>query len=428
MTTLIGWCGLVILLAWSTASAQTADTLRLETVIEDVLRHNDQVAAMRFMEQAARDKVGPAGAWNDPMLMVGVENLPTSFDFREDMMTMTMVGLSQEIPYAGQTGLKAKAARAEADAAGQSRHAMETDLATAATRAYIEVYYRRDALAILRLQRSLQEDVVAAARGRLISNQTAQEDVSAAQAALWRLDADILSAEQALDAAWLNLSALRGQEVAAAIPPLADPAMGNIPGSVDDWVSDARVHYPPLRRLEFEARSYSLSAAASRRMRWPMLELNAQYNFRRDSPMEERDDMVGFGATLSLPVFRGRQEGAMARSMEAMARGVDAEHRQLLRTVTSTLNTLHRRAVRLDESVRLYRDRIVPASEDAFRGALAGYNTGRASFITLVDYAVSVQRDRLTAVRLAEEYAVTLAEAGRFTTDPARLAGSTEDQ
>ena len=69
---------------------------------------------MRYMEKAAEAKAKSAGAWDDPMLMVGVANLPTSFDFKMDPMTMKMLGLSQNIPYAGQKGLQKKAARAEA--------------------------------------------------------------------------------------------------------------------------------------------------------------------------------------------------------------------------------------------------------------------------------------------------------------------------
>jgi outer membrane protein TolC len=356
--------------------------------------------------------------------MLGVVNLPTSFDFREDMMTMTMVGVSQSIPYAGQNGLKADAARADAQAASQARQATEVDLANAATVAYISAYYRRETLNILYLLRALQEQVVASARGRLTSNQAAQEDVSAAQAGLWRIDTEILSAEQETDAAWLTLSALRGAETESEMPTLAEPSGDPLPADAEPWLTAAREHYPPLRRLDFQAESYSFSADASRRMRWPMLGVNANYGFRRDSDMEERDDMVGFGLTLSLPVFRGRQEGRMARSMDAMAIGAESERSQMWRTVRATLGTLYRRADRLQQSLLLYRDRIIPSSDDAFRSALAGYDSGRTSFITLLNYAVAIQRDRITANRIAEDLARTRADAQRYTTDPSTLTAA----
>jgi len=101
------------------ATAQTANghqtemgrPLRQEDVISSVIKNNDRAAAARYMAIAASRKVGPAGAWDDPMLMIGVTNLPTTWSFTEDMMTMKMVGLSQTIPYAGQKDLAAAAAR-----------------------------------------------------------------------------------------------------------------------------------------------------------------------------------------------------------------------------------------------------------------------------------------------------------------------------
>ncbi|HBY99752.1 MAG TPA: hypothetical protein DEO84_00390, partial [candidate division Zixibacteria bacterium] len=55
----------------------SGDTLRMDEVAKYVVTHNDRAAAMRLMEKAARAKIGPAGAWDDPMLMVGVTGLPT---------------------------------------------------------------------------------------------------------------------------------------------------------------------------------------------------------------------------------------------------------------------------------------------------------------------------------------------------------------
>jgi hypothetical protein len=51
----------------SLSLGQAPDSLRLDQVIGDVIRHNNRVAAARYMEAAAKAKVGPAGAWDDPM-------------------------------------------------------------------------------------------------------------------------------------------------------------------------------------------------------------------------------------------------------------------------------------------------------------------------------------------------------------------------
>lgn len=415
----------VLLPAADVAQCAT-DTLRVEDVIMDVVRHNDRAAAMRYMEEAARARIEPSGTWSDPTLMIGVSNLPTSFRFDEDMMTMKMIGLRQQIHYAGETGLQRRRAQAEADAAREQRRGTEVDLAAAARVAYADLYYRGRTLADLQSQRTLLLEVVQSVRVRLATNQAEQEDIAAAESDLWRLDAEILAVEQDVDESWYELNALRGVDANSPLPPLVAPA-DDVPPTVDTWLADARAHYPPLQRLRYEAAGREFAAAAARRMRWPMLELEADYGQRDDSGMERRGDMVGFQVMLSLPFFAGRQHGKTARSLEAMRLSSEAEASQLWRDVEAGLRTLHRRAERLRASVSLYRERIIPAAGDAFAGALAGYNVNRTSFITLISYAVAIYRDRLMANSVANDLARTLAAAARYTTDPQTLARESVD-
>jgi len=411
------------------APSQLGDTLgrlSLDAVIAEVVGHNDRALAARYMEDAAKAKIGPAGAWDDPMLMAGVTNLPTSFDFREDGMTMKMLGLSQSIPYAGQKGLQSQAARAGAEAARADRGETLLDLVAAAQSAYYDLYYRQQALDDLLSQRAILAEIVSTVQAGLAAGRVNQEDLAAAQADLWRADAQILSARQEVDAAGYALNALRGVAVDEMLPELAEPAIALPADSLAEWWDAAREHYPPLQRLAWEARRSGLEAAAARRMRWPMLGLSASYGFRESTAMERRGNMVGFAATLSLPLFSGRQQGRMARAMEAMRRQSEADAGQLWRDVQATLATLHQRSRRLRESLRLYREQIIPAAEEAYRSALGGYTANRSPLNAVLAYAVAIYRDRLSAIQTANELARTMSEVERYTGDPATLIPADE--
>ena len=82
--TLMRKCGLamaVVVLIGSTAFGESPDSVLLDDVVRQVVAQNDRLAAMRYMAEAAQYRSGPAGAWDDPMLMLGVANLPTSLKF-----------------------------------------------------------------------------------------------------------------------------------------------------------------------------------------------------------------------------------------------------------------------------------------------------------------------------------------------------------
>lgn len=422
-------CSLIGLLLTSPLCSQTVDSLRLEQVVRDVIHHNDRAAAARYMEVAARAKVGPAGAWDDPMLMLGVVNLPTSFDFNMDPMTMKMIGLSQSIPYAGQRGLQAKAAMAEAEAATEDRHAMELDLVMAARYAFADLFYRSRSLEDLTSQNDLLEDVVASASAKLAANQTGQDEVLGAQAEQWRLQIQLLEAQQMVDEARYNLNTLRGLDVNSNVPPLATPASAELPPTPDNWLAAAKQNYPPLQKLLRQSEVYGYSSAAARRMSWPMLGLSANYAFRSSTEMEKRDNMIGFQATISLPLFAGRQQKQMAVSMDAMRAGVDAEAIQKWREVEARLRLLHTVALNLQQTIDIYRDRIIPAAEDAFQSALSGYTSNRVPYTNVLMFATGIYRDRLALNQISNQLARTIAEIDSYTVDPEDLSpNTTEDE
>ncbi len=412
------------LLAWAQAAPKN-DTLTINKVVQEVVAKNDRLAAARFMEKSASDKIGPAGAWNDPMLMLGIQNMPTSFDLSEEEMTMKMIGISQDIPYAGQKGLERKAAKADFQAAKEETRGTVSDLATSAKYAYLDLYYRRQALRYVQSQRGIQDDIVSSAIVRLGSDRASQADVAVAQADLWRLDADILSTEQDIETAENGLLALMGRDAGSELPILIEPRFGILAKPLETWLASARDNYPEFKRLASQGESYRFSAAASRKMRYPMLSLSASYGLRSDAPLSdpmnpgmERSNMISFQANISLPFFSGRQQGKMASSMEAMGKSAEAEAGQLWRDTEARLRTLYERAQRLRQSLDLYNTKIIPADDDAFRSGFAAYNTNRLPLSTLLGYALNIYRDRLVANRLALDLARTAAEAERYVTNP----------
>jgi outer membrane protein TolC len=402
-----------------------SDSLRLNDIIRRVIENNDRASAARLMEKAAIAEIGPAGAWDDPMLMVGFQNLPTSFKFDEDPMTMKMVGLSQRIPYAGEKGMLGKASRAKANAAREETRGTILDLVTAAKFAYFNLYYQRQALEFISAQHDIQQDILTSVTARLRADQASQADVFAAQADLWRLQADILALEQDVVTAENELLSLMGREPGTKFPPLATPVMKTLDQSSEMWLSNSEI-YPPLRQLKSRGDNYLYSASAARRMQWPMVEFEGSYGFREDIPPDpesmvpamKADNMISFQVNFSIPIFSGRQQGKMARSMDFMRQSSEAEYSQKSREIRADLTTLHARAQRLNQSMILYRDRIIPADQDSYRSAFSSFAANRLPFTSLQMYALSIYRDRLMLNQLEYELARTLSEAEKYMTDP----------
>jgi outer membrane protein TolC len=250
-----------------------------------------------------------------------------------------------------------------------------------------------------------------------------QSDLSAAQADLWRLDADILMIEQDIADAYNRLCGITGKSGGGEIPVLQKPEWPVTP-TAEYWLNAARENYPSLKRANYLARSYSFSAAAARRMRWPMLGLSASYGFRSGSTTDTMSgeimkwgDMISIQANISLPIFQGRQQNKMALSMKSMSASYEAEASQIWRDTEAEIRSLFIKYRKLAQSLSLYRERIIPADEDAYKSAFISFNSNSIPLSGLLETALDVYRDKLGANQIEYQLAQTVIDIERYTTD-----------
>jgi outer membrane protein TolC len=99
----------------------------------------------------------------------------------------------------------------------------------------------------------------------------------------------------------------------------------------------------------------------------------------------QEDDLRPFvGVQLSVPLQLGRRKAAVD---EANAR-LERARSQRLAIEDDVRLSVHSGVERLDEShhiVHLYRDRLLPAARDQVSAARSGFESGRNSFLALID-------------------------------------------
>ena len=129
------------LLACALAAPQPAAALDLEGALREVAAANPTLEARREMVVAAEHRVARAGAWQSPMLELGVVDVPTTGSFDTDPMTMKMIGITQRLPLFGANGLARRSAREAAAAEGAASEMSRFEMYGAAWQAYADAYF-----------------------------------------------------------------------------------------------------------------------------------------------------------------------------------------------------------------------------------------------------------------------------------------------
>jgi outer membrane protein TolC len=330
-----------------------------------------RVQAQDAAVAAAEADASAAGALPDPMLFVGIENLPVTggdaFDPTVDDMTMKRVGVRQEFPSGAKRLARRTFALREVDVARAQAVADALAVRRAAADAWIAAWAVEHELHALEKLREQARLAARLARARAGGGGSIAEALAADAAGL-ELDNRLEEARARRDAA---LAALRRCVPGAQAVAMQDPDFDALPFTQAQLLARLDELAPLLgesARVEKAAAAIDV-ARAEKRSDWS---LTASYG-QRD---RDRSDMLSVEVGIALPWFqRGRTDsGVLAR---------EAEYRQSLalrederRALSADIEAAHARWEALKRQVALHEDRLLPIARDRSAAALAAYRAG----------------------------------------------------
>lgn len=191
-----------------------------------------------------------------------------------------------------------------------------------------------------------------------------------------------------------------------ALPPRPLPAPASLdPAALEDRV---RSRNPQLFADEARLRSAEKTRELTYKNRYPDFTLGVS-PIQYQGSIKEWELML----ELNLPLQQGTRR-AQEREAEAMLSAArsrrDATANQVLGELSGTLSAFN--AARRTET--LTTSSLLPQTELAFRAALAGYETGKVDFATLLDAQRQIRLARQASLKAQAEARMSLAEIERI--------------
>jgi outer membrane protein TolC len=372
--------------------------------------NNPELAALRYEIDAARERIGPAGALPDPMMRATLMDFagpgaPDDFNPLPGEGSGTQYRLGQTFPWWGKRGLRKKVATAELEQVRGRRQATVAEIHARIKSAYA-LYYQTAGLKKLNEEiLRLLTDLEAVAQVRYAGGLAPQQDVIRAQVEKTTLQSEIidLDTEQHHAMARLNVAMGRLQ-----LAPIAEPQSLRrlAPEMLDGAALQARiVRTNPLLAM----RSAQVSAAdANQRLvernRFPDVTLMIAPT-QRGSGIDSWEAMVEINIPIRFETRRA-QENEAAAMLDAAREWQQATENQVVGNLQESLAALEAAG----RQEQLIADTLLPQAELTFESALAGYETGQVDFATLLDAQRAIKRARQDKLRAQVEQELRLAE------------------
>lgn len=367
----------------------------------DYARNNPEYAAMRYEAEAAAQRVYPAGALPDPGFRMELQNITNAGSDAKPSLNPSRVGstkytLAQPIPFWGKRDLRREVAEADAEQA-QGRVAMTwAELAATIKSAYARYYLVARNEELTREILDLLGRLEMIAQVRYANGLTPQQDVIRAQVERTAMRGELLmlgSERQGLQA---TLNSLLSRKSNA---PLAAPErLRSVPPPVklepDALLDRLRGRNPQLFTEDARIRGAEKNRELTYRNRYPDFIVGVS-PIQMGTRVGEWELMVEVNIPLQQE-SRRRQEHE-AESMLAAARSRKES------VVNRLVGELFENVAGLEAAQRiemLTTTSLLPQSEATLQAALAGYETGKVDFATLLDAQRQIRKskqDRLKA-------------------------------
>lgn len=369
-----------------------AEPLLFDQALSLAVQRSEAARAGRAAAQSATELSRSSGQLPDPMLTVGVENLPVSgsdrFNTTRDSMTMKRIAISQEWVPTDKRAARSAAATALLEREALQPLTSESEARLQVAMAYLDAWYAEAELLLATQTEHHLHEEIEASRSRLASAASASADVLQLTSARGMAEDDSDEARQQRASAFVVLERLVGfkPDALASIPVFPMP-------NEFDFVA----RNPTVAALQREVDLARRNAEVAAKERTPNWTWEVSYGLRTGYP-----DMVSFGVSVPLQVAPSRRQDRETAAKLALVSKAEAELVEATRTATADYRSLSGDAERMRQRIERYRTAVLVPARQRTAATLAAYRSNQGPLTALFEsrhLEVEVQRKLLSLQR-----------------------------
>ncbi|MES2188511.1 MAG: TolC family protein [Pseudomonadota bacterium] len=363
---------LIVAAAFSAWGAEPLTLLEAQRLAVD---RSQQLAAQDASTLAVREQALAAGQLPDPVLKLGIDNLPANgpdrFSVTRDFMTMRRIGIMQEIPRAAKRQLKAERFERDAQRVQAQRQLTMANVQRDTALAWLDRYYAQAMRDLVQQQLVETRLQVQAADIGFRTGRSSQADAFAARSAVIQLEDRLSQIDRQSRNAGLMLSRWVGASAAERLPSGAPPWQSTF---LQDEVSSEHLkRHPDLLVISAEIDAAETDAR--------LAEANKQSDWSVEASYAQRgpafSNMLSIGVSIPLQWDQKNRQNRELAAKLALVDEAKARYEDMLRNheaeVRGWLNDWQTGKERLAR----YQNELVPTARQRSEATLTAYRTGK---------------------------------------------------
>jgi outer membrane protein TolC len=395
-----------------TAASQPAKPpLNLEQLVGEAVENNPEILAAHKKLDVFREKVPQASALEDPMLGLGIVNLPTSFSFRDEDMTMKEISISQKFPFPGKRPLMREMAEKEADAASKEIENKTNRIIKEVKTAFYDLSHIYRAKEVTHRNKQILENLTKIAETRYATGEGIQQDVLKAHVEISRMVDELIMLDQKRTAVEARLCSILNRSEDCSLGEPEQVFFRRYPVAVEALQEEALDSNPTLKALKTMIEAKEKAHGLAKRGHYPDFTVRFAYGQRDDNDSAELDrrDLLTGMVEMNIPIFYNSKQSRKVAEALADIQTIQAEYRAMKNEVLYMVANMASMVQRTGRQLELYQTGIIPQATLQVKSALSAYTVNRIDFMTLLDSQMTAYRYELEYHDALTEYEKNLA-------------------
>lgn len=412
-----GLSGITMFLVLALPLMAAATDARLDSLIRQGVKQNPGLQSAHQNWQSMHSAVSPAGALPDPMLGFNLLNLPVdSWQFDREPMTGKQIVFSQAIPFPGKLGLKSDVAEKKAEQAAARFEETRVQLVKNIKQVYYDIYYVEQAVATVRKNIDILNQFIKIAETKYTVGKGLQQDVLRAQVAHSKmLDREItlMQKRQALVA---RLNALLNRPSDTPVAPIPDLQVTFYSFTSDSLQRLAEKNRPLLKAWRAAIKQKEKERELAKKGYLPDFKVGVAYTEREKlrSGSGGTDFFSGL-FSVNVPLYFWKKQRKRVEQSQAGLLSAESFYRDVRNRVFSLIEQKYSEAQKNRRLLELYQNGIIPQANQSLNSAIAGYQTDKVDFLTLLNNQITLFNYQLDYQRVRADYQKNVADLEALT-------------
>jgi cobalt-zinc-cadmium efflux system outer membrane protein len=400
--------GLIVAFTGLLCLAVSARADSLESLVQEALERNPEIAAARKNWEAMKARIPQARALDDPMIGVDVERSDTTrFGTFSDNEWM----IAQDIPWFGKRELRGRVEEGMARKAELEYRAKILEVTAMVKQAWYDLWQAQGEIRINEDNKALMQQFVTIATAKYEVGKSSQADVLKAQTTLSKLIEDRFDRDRELQRALAELNQQLRRPPEAPLDAEPQTPVPVFTFSLKELQHAALQNRPELRAFALGViPSAEASVALAKKNYAPDFQFRVEARqFNGRSGIQEYDT----GVFINFPwINRKKYNSAISEAKFNLERYSEDYEAMKLKTAAE-VKKLHDGLRVMEHHYHLFIEKIIPQQRSAVAAARAGYEVDRGDFLDLLDAQRMLLEFEMQNLHHAAEFQRLLAELQR---------------